>query len=1338
MTLKFLRTLRHALGSAAILLGAQCLLAQTQIFTDVPGTSSFYSATTTMYQLLVSKGCVQPGLNANGQFVPGQFCPNDNIQRQDMAVFIVRAWSIRLWNDPEAFHTYAPPNQNAYFDDVPLGSPQFDYIQKLYELGVTAGFTAPVVTSAGITTPGKFCANTSDNGFNAPICNGQGMVQNYQAAVFIDRARALSDNSCAFPYYGATPSKPFQTSSATKCAPDNFDTFSTWATATSSYFTDVSAGPSPPRDNYLKFVQALGDSGALSPIAPNNSPVCCLNETAYISRGTMAVQVVGGVALNARSALTFNGTTGPDTFGTAPNTVTQFVYSLHDQAYGAVDIHDAQFILIDATGTVLCQGDWGRTQAFYLYGGNTGVTSQFGISQVVSACTASLVSIDPIAGDPTGARITLSFSFNSGYTGSYTVLNQVNYLTGLYQSPWEAVGTLVIQNSTAARYTISSSGPVTVTQGGATSFAATLNALNGYAGSPTFSIAGLPQGVTASFGALANGLVSGVLTASAGAAVTQGPIPLTLSAFDASLNLLAASPISISVAAPPSLSVSTTVARNGQQATVQAFATGGIAPYTYSWSASWTATQQGSGFQVTLMPPTSGQSLLTVTTTDSSLPPNSRQDVVVLGVGASTADLSPTSPTAFYLFISWHDWLVGALGISTGENPYGISPDEFAKASEIIHLIKANLDAFEARGQEYRGRGAEFAAEKVRLVEVGRSKLKLGVRPETWMKIQKYLESSGHNSIRGYRMSPPSIRKQNAALEQLNVQPQPLVAPAPDVVIVVNEAIAFYNGGLAMRSDSTFEAGDVRALDWVPFVRQPKSSRNGIAFRTSPNASASAGGDAWSGTVVLPQDANPSNYKQESFHTYSHVGSNGLLDGASVPPYPTTFVYQPSNPARCIESNGYCSVSYDAKIGLSVPITQEFGKPTHFLALASCNTPIVITAFVTPTSPAPVITWTGGNPGADNSHRIASCVSPGDTDITASVGANFHSTVRIHVVTSAAVPAVGNSSFTHSLIGVGDPGSGAFGVTIAIPGMQGVSQPTYSVNAFLPMDRWAFRVASVDHGYKVGIHSLNRTDLLNGDGIPFPIATLPPPPRAQICPSADLVSLSSAYNAARYDFDTTIVDTGSGPPRCYYWNDQITQRHEDAHVYDFYESGTYWPKYMRSFVDVVESNDSFVVFDCDFASTTSAEGVVLSQMGSWDAIVANSHISAYAKWTDNSRAEVYAHGISNPLYGPIRDALPNAAAPVITPGGFSPTIVRQGDDGYFVVYGLNLNASPTVGVDGYGVRAAFLGPSSYISKGQLNIHYTIATDATLGDHVVSIATAYGVASVTISILPKLN
>ena len=177
---------------------------------------------------------------------------------------------------------------------------------------------------------------------------------------------------------------------------------------------------------------------------------------------------------------------------------------------------------------------------------------------------------------------------------------------------------------------------------------------------------------------------------------------------------------------------------------------------------------------------------------------------------------------------------------------------------------------------------------------------------------------------------------------------------------------------------------------------------------------------------------------------------------------------------------------------------------------------------------------------------------------------------------------------------------------------------------------------------------------------------------------------------------------------------------------------------MRSFVDVVESNDSFVVFDCDFASTTSAEGVVLSQMGSWDAIVANSHISAYAKWTDNSRAEVYAHGISNPLYGPIRDALPNAAAPVITPGGFSPTIVRQGDDGYFVVYGLNLNASPTVGVDGYGVRAAFLGPSSYISKGQLNIHYTIATDATLGDHVVSIATAYGVASVTISILPKLN
>jgi hypothetical protein len=47
-------------------------------------------------------------------------------------------------------------------------------------------------------------------------------------------------------------------------------------------------------------------------------------------------------------------------------------------------------------------------------------------------------------GDPAVVTAKLNFTFNPGYTGTYTVMNQINYYDGFY-GQWENVGTLTIQ-----------------------------------------------------------------------------------------------------------------------------------------------------------------------------------------------------------------------------------------------------------------------------------------------------------------------------------------------------------------------------------------------------------------------------------------------------------------------------------------------------------------------------------------------------------------------------------------------------------------------------------------------------------------------------------------------------------------------------------------------------------------------------------------------------------------------------------------------------------------------------------------------------------------------------
>ena len=140
-------------------------------FADVPPSATFFDAANLMFLAGVTAGCV-------GSTDPSMrlYCPNDNVTRQEMAAFIVRAVTGTL--------TPAIYNPVPYFTDVPTTNLFFPHIQKLESLGITTGCGT-----------GIFCP--TDN------------VSRWEMALFMVRARlALYGASFAFnptPYFGDVP-----------------------------------------------------------------------------------------------------------------------------------------------------------------------------------------------------------------------------------------------------------------------------------------------------------------------------------------------------------------------------------------------------------------------------------------------------------------------------------------------------------------------------------------------------------------------------------------------------------------------------------------------------------------------------------------------------------------------------------------------------------------------------------------------------------------------------------------------------------------------------------------------------------------------------------------------------------------------------------------------------------------------------------------------------------------------------------------------------------------------------------------------------------------------------
>ena len=180
----------------------------TQIFDDVPSTHAFGDYINLLKGYGVTNGCTTTS-----------YCPEATVTREQMAKFVILSI---LGTDTFTYVT------TPYFTDVPSGNPLFKYIQKLKELGITAGCTTTT-----------YCPSD-------PVTRGQ-------ASVFLMRGKFGAANANSKLLNSTTP-----------------------------YFTDV-----PSSDSVFSFVQKLKDSGITS--GCSTTQFCPTNP---LTRGQAAVLII--------------------------------------------------------------------------------------------------------------------------------------------------------------------------------------------------------------------------------------------------------------------------------------------------------------------------------------------------------------------------------------------------------------------------------------------------------------------------------------------------------------------------------------------------------------------------------------------------------------------------------------------------------------------------------------------------------------------------------------------------------------------------------------------------------------------------------------------------------------------------------------------------------------------------------------------------------------------------------------------------------------------------------------------------------------------------------------
>ena len=153
-----------------------------QTFSDVPPSAYYFDAVNLMSEKGITAGCA-----------PDVYCPDANLTRAQMAIFVVRGI---FGNDNFSYSTIP------HFNDVPVGAFGFQWIQKLYEMGITSG-----------------CGDSN-------FCPGS-LLSRDQLAIFLVRGRLGSTTVFDYPgaaYFSDVPPSYFAFPWIQRLAADNITT----------------------------------------------------------------------------------------------------------------------------------------------------------------------------------------------------------------------------------------------------------------------------------------------------------------------------------------------------------------------------------------------------------------------------------------------------------------------------------------------------------------------------------------------------------------------------------------------------------------------------------------------------------------------------------------------------------------------------------------------------------------------------------------------------------------------------------------------------------------------------------------------------------------------------------------------------------------------------------------------------------------------------------------------------------------------------------------------------------------------------------------------------------
>ncbi|HXW69286.1 MAG TPA: S-layer homology domain-containing protein, partial [Dissulfurispiraceae bacterium] len=211
----------------------------------------------------------------------GEYCPAEEVDREEVAAFIIRA----LYGENPTCNGGVPCSTTTpYFSDVPATDPYFQYVQKLYEVGITV--------SSGTFGPGM-------------------SVTRDQMAVYLVRAAqiAAGQSTASFTCNGGVAG------ASVNCS------------TTTPYFTDE-----PATDPYFAYVQKLkelGITGAVGFFSP--ATIATRDEMSmFISTSFLGMRAVdenlytgvvnpGNFTLSAANAGTGSGTITNNPAGTIVN-----------------------------------------------------------------------------------------------------------------------------------------------------------------------------------------------------------------------------------------------------------------------------------------------------------------------------------------------------------------------------------------------------------------------------------------------------------------------------------------------------------------------------------------------------------------------------------------------------------------------------------------------------------------------------------------------------------------------------------------------------------------------------------------------------------------------------------------------------------------------------------------------------------------------------------------------------------------------------------------------------------------------------------------------------------